>query len=135
RRRDAHRRPVPAAPARQSPRAAVRAAAAVRSDRGAGTGDGLCPRRLRSARALELSRRSTSPRGRHLNPVKHSRRQAMDKDPAPRPLYKSLYAQVITAIIIGVILGHFWPHLGEAMKPLGDGFIKLIKMIIAPIIF
>jgi len=59
----------------------------------------------------------------------------MDKDPTPRPLYKSLYAQVITAIIIGVILGHFWPHVGEAMKPLGDGFIKLIKMIIAPIIF
>src|SRR6478735_2263021 len=53
----------------------------------------------------------------------------------PRPLYKSLYAQVITAIIIGVILGHFWPHVGESMKPLGDGFIKLIKMIIAPIIF
>jgi aerobic C4-dicarboxylate transport protein len=59
----------------------------------------------------------------------------MDKDPTPRPLYKSLYAQVITAIVIGVILGHFWPHAGEAMKPLGDGFIKLIKMIIAPIIF
>jgi aerobic C4-dicarboxylate transport protein len=59
----------------------------------------------------------------------------MDKDPTPRPLYKSLYAQVITAIIIGVILGHFWPQTGEAMKPLGDGFIKLIKMIIAPIIF
>ena len=59
----------------------------------------------------------------------------MDKDPVPRPIWKSLYAQVITAIVIGVILGHFWPHLGEAMKPLGDGFIKLIKMIIAPIIF
>ena len=59
----------------------------------------------------------------------------MDKDPTPRPLYKSLYAQVITAIIIGVMLGHFWPQIGEAMKPLGDGFIKLIKMIIAPIIF
>jgi len=59
----------------------------------------------------------------------------MDKDPTPRPIYKSLYAQVITAIIIGVVLGHFWPHVGESMKPLGDGFIKLIKMIIAPIIF
>ena len=59
----------------------------------------------------------------------------MNKDPTRRPLYKSLYAQVITAIIIGVILGHFWPQVGEAMKPLGDGFIKLIKMIIAPIIF
>ena len=59
----------------------------------------------------------------------------MEKAPARKPLYKSLYAQVITAIIIGVILGHFWPQAGEAMKPLGDGFIKLIKMIIAPIIF
>ncbi len=59
----------------------------------------------------------------------------MDKTPTPRPIYKSLYAQVITAIIIGVILGHFWPQVGESMKPLGDGFIKLIKMIIAPIIF
>ena len=59
----------------------------------------------------------------------------MDKDPTPKPLYKSLYFQVITAIVIGVLLGHFYPATGEAMKPLGDGFIKLIKMIIAPIIF
>ena len=51
------------------------------------------------------------------------------------PLYRSLDVQVITAVIIGVLLGHFYPHLGESMKPLGDGFIKLIKMIIAPIIF
>ena len=49
-----------------------------------------------------------------------------------KPWYRSLYLQVITAIVIGVILGHFWPHVGESMKPLGDGFIK---MIIAPIIF
>ncbi|WP_155301113.1 dicarboxylate/amino acid:cation symporter [Cupriavidus necator] len=59
----------------------------------------------------------------------------MDKDAHPKPFYRSLYFQVITAIVIGVILGHFWPQAGEAMKPLGDGFIKLIKMIIAPIIF
>src|SRR6266550_923465 len=59
----------------------------------------------------------------------------MDHNPTPKPLYKSLYFQVITAIVIGVILGHFAPSTGEAMKPLGDGFIKLIKMIIAPIIF
>src|SRR5215471_6291700 len=52
-----------------------------------------------------------------------------------KPLYKSLYFQVITAIVIGVLLGHFYPDAGAAMKPLGDGFIKLIKMIIAPIIF
>ena len=56
---------------------------------------------------------------------------------APRklPIYRSLYAQVITAVVIGVLLGHFYPALGAEMKPLGDGFIKLIKMMIAPIIF
>ncbi len=54
---------------------------------------------------------------------------------ARKPLYRSLYFQVISAIIIGVLLGHFYPDSGTAMKPLGDGFIKLIKMIIAPIIF
>jgi aerobic C4-dicarboxylate transport protein len=51
------------------------------------------------------------------------------------PIYRSLYVQVITAIVIGILVGHFFPHTGEALKPLGDGFIKLIKMIIAPIIF
>src|SRR5450432_1645058 len=54
---------------------------------------------------------------------------------AHKPLYRSLYFQVVTAIVIGVGLGHFYPDTGTAMKPLGDGFIKLIKMIIAPIIF
>ena len=52
-----------------------------------------------------------------------------------RPLYRSLYFQVLVAIVIGVLLGHYYPDLGKAMKPLGDGFIKLIKMLIAPIIF
>ncbi len=51
------------------------------------------------------------------------------------PIYKSLYFQVLVAIVIGVLLGHFYPSTGEAMKPLGDGFVKLIKMIIAPVIF
>jgi len=55
--------------------------------------------------------------------------------PAKRPLYRSLYFQVLTAVALGVALGHFYPQLGADMKPLGDGFIKLIKMIIAPIIF
>ena len=59
----------------------------------------------------------------------------MDHDPTPKPLYKSLYFQVITAIVIGVVVGFLFPETGTAMKPLGDGFIKLIKMIIAPIIF
>jgi aerobic C4-dicarboxylate transport protein len=52
-----------------------------------------------------------------------------------KPLYKSLYVQVLTAIAIGIALGHFYPQVGAQMKPLGDAFIKLIKMIIAPIIF
>jgi aerobic C4-dicarboxylate transport protein len=52
-----------------------------------------------------------------------------------RPFYKSLYIQVLMAVTIGVLLGHFYPQVGADMKPLGDGFIKLIKMIIAPIIF
>lgn len=50
-------------------------------------------------------------------------------------LLSSLYVQVLLAITIGILLGHFWPQLGAAMQPLGTGFIKLIKMIIAPIIF
>ena len=65
-----------------------------------------------------------------------------------KPIYKSLYFQVIVAIVLGILLGHFSPTImdaagtvvvekgwGEAMKPFGDGFIKLIKMVIAPIIF
>jgi len=51
------------------------------------------------------------------------------------PLYRSLYFQVLIAIALGIALGHFAPDTGVAMKPLGDGFIKLIKMLIAPIIF
>ena len=46
-----------------------------------------------------------------------------------------LYVQVLIAIVLGVLVGLFWPATGAAMKPLGDGFIKLIKMVIAPIVF
>jgi aerobic C4-dicarboxylate transport protein len=49
--------------------------------------------------------------------------------------YQQLYFQVLTAIALAILLGHFYPEAGIAMKPLGDGFIKLIKMIITPIIF
>jgi aerobic C4-dicarboxylate transport protein len=52
-----------------------------------------------------------------------------------QPLYKSLYFQVLVSIALGVLLGYVWPEWGAAMRPLGDGFIKLIKMLIAPIIF
>ncbi|MCK9622376.1 MAG: dicarboxylate/amino acid:cation symporter [Methylobacter sp.] len=54
---------------------------------------------------------------------------------AAKKYYQHLYLQVLTAIVIGILLGHFYPETGIAMKPFGDGFIKLIKMIIAPIIF
>jgi aerobic C4-dicarboxylate transport protein len=53
----------------------------------------------------------------------------------PKRLYQHLYFQVLTAIIIGALLGYFFPTAGTLMKPFGDGFIKLIKMLIAPIIF
>ncbi len=49
--------------------------------------------------------------------------------------YRLLYVQVLFAIVFGVSLGHYFPEAGTMMKPLGDGFIQLIKMIIAPVIF
>ncbi|WP_378953891.1 dicarboxylate/amino acid:cation symporter [Pelosinus sp. sgz500959] len=52
-----------------------------------------------------------------------------------KKIYTSLHFQVFFSIVVGIALGHFYPALGESMKPLGDAFIKLIKMIIAPIIF
>ncbi|MDF3026472.1 MAG: sodium:dicarboxylate symporter [Fluviicola sp.] len=57
------------------------------------------------------------------------------KPAKPKPWYRALYFQVLVAIVLGVTLGYFKPDLGEKMKPLGDGFINLIKMIIAPVIF
>ncbi|MCH4253996.1 MAG: dicarboxylate/amino acid:cation symporter [Proteus vulgaris] len=51
------------------------------------------------------------------------------------PFYRVLYIQVIIAILLGILLGHFYPDIGESFKPLGDGFIKIVKMIIAPVIF
>lgn len=56
--------------------------------------------------------------------------------PVRKPkIYQILYVQVIVAITIGILLGHFYPQVGESMQPLGDAFIKLVKMIIAPVIF
>ena len=52
-----------------------------------------------------------------------------------RPWYTILYVQVLIAIVIGVLVGNYYPDLGKALKPLGDGFIALIKMMIAPVIF
>ncbi|WP_035716278.1 dicarboxylate/amino acid:cation symporter [Azorhizobium doebereinerae] len=60
--------------------------------------------------------------------------------PAPAPaarrrFYSHLYVQVLVAIVAGVLLGHFYPAFATEMKPLGDAFIKLVKMVIAPVIF
>lgn len=52
-----------------------------------------------------------------------------------RGLHNQLYVQVLVAITLGAAIGHFWPDVGASLKPLGDGFIKLVKMIIAPVIF
>ncbi|MDQ2752495.1 MAG: cation:dicarboxylase symporter family transporter, partial [Bacteroidota bacterium] len=48
---------------------------------------------------------------------------------------KSLYFYVLLAIAAGILLGHFYPHFAKSLKPLGDAFIRLIKMMIAPVIF
>jgi aerobic C4-dicarboxylate transport protein len=62
--------------------------------------------------------------------------QAHPSSPAPKKkLYEHLYFQVLCGMIIGVLLGYFYPQAASAMKPLGDAFIKLIRMVIAPIIF
>src|SRR5271166_5428600 len=53
----------------------------------------------------------------------------------PRRFHRSLYFRVILGIVLGVLLGVLYPHAAESMKPLGDGFIKLIRMMIGPIIF
>ena len=57
------------------------------------------------------------------------------ESPGRKPLYTSLWAQVLVAIVLAIALGHFFPSRGIAMKPLGDGFIKLITMIITLVIF
>ena len=60
---------------------------------------------------------------------------AATPDRGPLPFYRHLYVQVIVAIVAGMLVGHFYPDLGAGLKPLGDAFIRLVKMIIAPVIF
>jgi aerobic C4-dicarboxylate transport protein len=59
---------------------------------------------------------------------------ANDKE-KPKKIYQQLYFRILIAVLIGAGLGHFYPQFGADMKPFGDGFIKLIKMLLAPIIF
>ncbi len=53
----------------------------------------------------------------------------------PARLIKLLYIQVLIGLLLGIAVGHYWPELGASLKPLGDGFVKLVKMMIAPIVF
>ncbi|MEI6485196.1 MAG: C4-dicarboxylate transporter DctA [Sphingomonadales bacterium] len=52
-----------------------------------------------------------------------------------RPLWRQLYVQVLAAIIVGGLIGHYAPDTGVALKPLGDAFIKLVKLVVAPLVF
>jgi aerobic C4-dicarboxylate transport protein len=55
--------------------------------------------------------------------------------PKPKKFYKALYFQVVVGLAVGILVGHFWPDFGASLKPLGDGFVKLVKMMIAPVVF
>src|SRR5207249_4374905 len=50
-------------------------------------------------------------------------------------LYRALYFQVLVGLALGIAVGHYWPDFGASLKPLGDGFVKLVKMMIAPVVF
>jgi aerobic C4-dicarboxylate transport protein len=54
---------------------------------------------------------------------------------ARTPWYRVVYIQVLLAVGLGIVIGYFYPDFGKSLKPLGDGFVKLVKMVIAPIIF
>ena len=68
--------------------------------------------------------------------IDHAATGQDDQQPPKKPnIYQILYVQVIFAIVAGILLGHFFPEFGESLKPLGEAFIKMVKMIIAPVIF
>ena len=60
---------------------------------------------------------------------------ATDVHPAKKKIYHSLYIQVLVGLVLGILVGYIWPEFGASLKVLGDGFIRLIKMMIAPIVF
>jgi aerobic C4-dicarboxylate transport protein len=62
-------------------------------------------------------------------------KEVFKEAPHRKPWYRVLYIQVLLAVGIGILIGHFFPDFGKTLRPLGDGFVKLIKMLIAPIIF
>src|SRR5689334_22332687 len=66
-------------------------------------------------------------------PAGHAARH--DGTTMPRPFHRNLTVQVLTAIVAGVLVGHLRPDWGRALKPVGDAFINLVKMIVAPVVF
>jgi aerobic C4-dicarboxylate transport protein len=85
--------------------------------------------RVRATQAAHRRRASCAREGR-LDGSRGTVRSVATKNPSRR-----LYAQVLVAIAVGIAIGHFFPHLGEKLKPLGDVFVRLVKMVIAPVIF
>jgi aerobic C4-dicarboxylate transport protein len=61
--------------------------------------------------------------------------QAAGDHGKPKKLYQQLYVQVLIGVMLGILVGHFWPEFGAAMKPFGDIFVKLVKMMIPPVVF
>src|ERR1700674_918009 len=74
-------------------------------------------------------------RGSSFPPRRRMTREAIRPATRHQRWYKILYVQVLIAIALGILIGYFYPDFGKALKPLGDGFIALIKMMIAPVIF
>jgi len=61
--------------------------------------------------------------------------KAADAQPAKKKIYHSLYIQVLVGLVLGILVGYLWPEVGASLKVFGDGFIRLVKMMIAPIVF
>src|SRR5215218_9958136 len=61
--------------------------------------------------------------------------QVNDTTTQRKPIYKQIYFWVLVGIVLGILVGHFFPKTGQALEPIGESFVNLITMIIAPIIF
>jgi aerobic C4-dicarboxylate transport protein len=81
------------------------------------------------------ARWEAAPRPSSINPIVETPERFMPSANSRQPLYAHLYFQVLVGVALGILAGYLWPHSGVTLRPLGDGFIKLIKMIIAPVIF
>ena len=60
---------------------------------------------------------------------------AADAQPAKKKIYHSLYIQVLIGLVLGILVGYLFPDFGASLKVLGDGFVRLVKMMIAPVVF